>query len=413
MANSRLAVPTVLSVFSGLGGLDLGLERAGFSHVGLIELDDFARRSLKANRSGEWPLLESGDVFEVADRFTPSMVGMRPGDLTILAGGPPCQPFSKAAQWSSSSRAGLDDHRAKTVDGFLTLVRDFLPELVFIENVPGFCHGSTSALPMIEREINLINKTHGTSYLTQHKVVNSADFGVPQRRRRAIVILRRDGTVFEWPAPTHAGSSVSAWDAIGGDQDLGEDPMPTLQGKWAGLVPSIPEGRNYQWHTDRGGGEPLFGYRTKYWSFLLKLAKAKPSWTIAAQPGPATGPFHWSNRPLTTAEMLRLQSFPLGWRVEGVSRQRTRQVGNATPPLLAEVFGRSIAAQLGFESARTGLTLSIPQRDPIPDPEVPDSVTSVYLGLKGQHPAHPGAGEGPNPRELQNAEIDLRSDVTS
>src|SRR3546814_15139025 len=62
-----------------------------------------------------------------------------------------------------------------------------------------------------------------------------------------------------------------------------------IKGKWADLLPSIPEGQNYLWHTERGGGIPLFGWRRRYWNFLLKLAKNKPSWTIQAQPGPATG----------------------------------------------------------------------------------------------------------------------------
>ena len=93
-------------------------------------------------------------------------------------------------------------------------------------------------------------------------------------------------------------------------------PPPKAAGKWAGLLPTIPEGENYLFHTRLGGGRPLFGYRTRYWSFLLKLAKDEPSWTLQAHPGPATGPFHWANRPLTVQEMLRLQSSqqPGEWR---------------------------------------------------------------------------------------------------
>ena len=76
------------------------------------------------------------------------------------------------------------------------------------------------------------------------------------------------------------------------DEDL------NVRGKWVGLLPSIPEGKNYLWHTSRGGGLPLFGWRTRYWTFLLKLAKNRPSWTIQAQPGPAVGPFHLSYKRL-------------------------------------------------------------------------------------------------------------------
>src|SRR2546421_631152 len=82
-----------------------------------------------------------------------------------------------------------------------------------------------------------------------------------------------------------------AYDAFA---DLPLEASPSMRGRWAELLPSIPEGSNYQHHTDRGQGLPIFGFRTRYWSFLLKLAQDRPSWTISAQPGPATGPFHWS-----------------------------------------------------------------------------------------------------------------------
>src|SRR5690606_31433083 len=108
----------------------------------------------------------------------------------------------------------------------------------------------------------------------------------PQLRMRFFMVGHREGQVFAFPSPTHAGpgkpdlpSYVTAWDAIGGlAVDSTEDLR--LRGKWADLVPSIPEGENYLWHTDRKGGLPLFGWRTRYWSFLLKLSKDKPSWTI-------------------------------------------------------------------------------------------------------------------------------------
>ena len=101
----------------------------------------------------------------------------------------------------------------------------------------------------------------------------------------------------------------TTWDALADiEPNPGED--LALRGKWGDLLASIPEGNNYLWHTDRGGGKPLFGWRRRYWSFLLKLAKSRPSWTIQAQPGPAIGPFHWANRRLSMRELCRLQTFP-------------------------------------------------------------------------------------------------------
>ena len=160
MSDSRSA--TLLSGFSGMGGLDLGLEAAGFQHVGCIEVDPIARRSLKANRGDEWPLLEAGDIEEVAERLRPSAVGLRRRDLTLLAGAPPCQPFSKAAQWSHTSRNGLEDQRSDCLDGFLKLAESFLPRAILIENVSGFVQGELAAVPWIEDRLFSINARWGT-----------------------------------------------------------------------------------------------------------------------------------------------------------------------------------------------------------------------------------------------------------
>jgi DNA (cytosine-5)-methyltransferase 1 len=125
-----------------------------------------------------------------------------------------------------------------------------------------------------------------------------------------------------------------------------------LKGRWANLLPSIPEGKNYLWHTNRGGGKRLFGWRTKYWSFLLKLAKNQPAWTIPAQPAQNAGPFHWANRQLRTSEMLKLQTIPSNIFVAGTRADRQRQIGNAVPSLLAEAIGRA-APHAECDAART------------------------------------------------------------
>src|SRR5207253_4163056 len=139
---------------------------------------------------------------------------------------------------------------------------------------------------------------------------------------------------FACPWPTHGSVANdqklvpyrTTWDAIG---DLRVIPEPSLavNGLWGDLLPSIPEGQNYLWHTPRGGGMPLFGWRTRYWSFLLKLSKRLPSWTVQAQPGSAIGPFHWRNRKLTFEEMCRLQTFPDGLRIEVGRTEMQRMLG--------------------------------------------------------------------------------------
>ncbi len=381
----------MLSAFTGLGGLDLGLEKAGFRTVAAIELDASARATIKRNRP-RWNLLDEGDIAKVRGSLRPAKLGLRRRQLGVLVGGPPCQPFSKAAQWAEKGRRGLADPRAKPLRSFLGLVEMFLPRVILIENVPGFVRGATSALPVIERALSRINARNRTHYQLEWRVLNTADFGVPQRRQRAILVARRDGRPFKWPTPTHEKLPVRAYDAL---NDIHPDNPPPMTGYWADLLSSIPEGGNYQFHTPDGAGEPLFGRRRKFWSFLLKLAKGEPAWTISAQPGPATGPFHWESRPLTTQELLRLQTFPKAWCVEGGSREQIRQIGNATPALFAEVIGRAIGDNVFSLRYRKGLQLKIARRRIVPRRHARRSVPSKYLNLRAPHLPHPGVGEGP------------------
>ncbi|MGH7715251.1 MAG: DNA cytosine methyltransferase, partial [Vulcanimicrobiaceae bacterium] len=165
-------------------------------------------------------------------------------------------------------------------------------------------------------------------------------------------------------------------------------------GKWADLLPTIPEGENYLWHTERGGGSPLFGWRTRYWSFLLKLAKRRPSWTVQAQPGAAIGPFHWKNRRLTFQEMCRLQTFPDGLSTNCGRTEMQRQLGNAVPSLIAEVLAREIRKQLLDRPINTPLRLRPPKRTHVPPPEEVAPLPAKYRGYIGKHAAHPGEGKG-------------------
>jgi DNA (cytosine-5)-methyltransferase 1 len=161
------------------------------------------------------------------------------------------------------------------------------------------------------------------------------------------------------------------------------------------LLASIPEGANYQHHTARGAGEPLFGWRTRYWSFLLKLAKARPSWTIQAQAGPATGPFHWRSRRLSIAELKRLQCFPDEWDLVGGATSARRQLGNAVPPSIGELLGLAIRRQLLDQQPMPKPPLTPTARPDCPPPEPPDAVPDRFLELRGEHADHPGAGKGP------------------
>ncbi|MEU5043782.1 DNA cytosine methyltransferase [Streptomyces griseorubiginosus] len=400
---ARRSIGRVLSLFAGAGGLDLGLERAGFGTVACLDTDPSAQGALQANRPPWW-VPTNGDVNEATGWLTPAMVGLKTGELDLIAGGPPCQPFSKAAQWTSAARVGMRDPRAQSIHGMFSLMDTFLPKALLIENVAGFLQGRESAIDVVEERLDGINKKHGTAYELTWKIVDAADYGVPQHRQRAIAIAYRDGASVELPSPTHSSRPVRAWDAL---WDLEESDKPSPSGYWSGLLPSIPEGKNYLHHTVRGEGEEIFGWRTRYWSFLLKLAKDRPAWTIPASPGPSTGPFHWENRPLSIREQARLQSFPDSWIFPGVDRVQRRLVGNATPPLLAEVLGRAIVSQLRLGDSETrerllskkpGLLRS--RRRSVPDAESVAAVPAVFRAHIGEKAAHPGHGRGPSPRLL-------------
>lgn len=377
--------------------MDIGLSRAGYEHVGLVEIGQLQRQTIESNT--DWPLLGDGDVNSLAQTLRPSDLGLERGDLELMAGGPPCQPFSMAAQWAARGRRGMLDTRARTVESTLRLVRTFLPRAVMFENVSGFVRGPRSAMAYLDEEFSRINREEGVSYRVHVEILNAADYGVPQNRRRAIVVALRDGGEFRWPSVTHREHPRTAWDAL---WDVRPSDPPTARGKWAELLPLIPEGGNYLWLTSRGGGPELFGYRTKYWNFLLKLAHDQPSWTLPASPGPSTGPFHWENRPLAVEEQLRIQGFPDEWRIAGNYREQTVQVGNATPALLAEVLGMSIRRSVaGVEPSDPSLLrrLAAQTRRPLkPLSTVPER----FAGLIGTKSAHAGEGLGPSGRLRQD-----------
>lgn len=392
-----------LSLYTGAGGLDLGFEAAGFETAVAVEIDPEAVATLRANRS--WPVIDR-DIHWVTSQEMLTTAGLVEGEADVLIGGPPCQPFSKSGYWASGDTRRLDDPRAGTMGAYLRVLRDTLPKAFVLENVPGLAYrGKSEGLELIERVVEAINREHKVSYHLAVGRLNAADYGVPQVRERVIVIGSREGGTFRFPAATHgdAGQAglfgklepvATGWDAIG-DLEDDDDPGLAVRGRWAELLPSIPEGENYLFHTDHGKGLPLFGWRRRYWSFLLKLAKARPSWTIQAQPGPAVGPFHWRSRRLSVKELSRLQTLPEGYRVLGSLSSVQRQLGNAVPSALAEVLARAIRTQLlGDVEVDARPALIRPRRLPVPEPEPVRPVPERYLHLVGEHAAHPGTGQG-------------------
>jgi DNA (cytosine-5)-methyltransferase 1 len=395
-----------ISLYTGVGGLDFGFEEAGFETVAAVELDPVCCRTVRLNRPA-WCLFE-GDIHAVPSSALLEASGMGSGEVDVLIGGPPCQPFSKSGYWHNGDSLRLDDHRATTLSAYLRILEDVRPRAFLLENVKGLAYrGKDEGLREILDGIQRINRRRGTSYVARWDTLNAAAYGVPQMRERVFVVGSRDGIPFRFPHPTHGEPDTpmfgrtceplrTAWDALGDLPRNVDDEELRVGGKWGMLLPSIPEGENYLWHTPRGGGRPLFGWRTRYWNFLLKLAKNRPAWTIQASPGPATGPFHWRSRRLSARELCRLQTFPDGLLFDCAHREVHRMLGNAVPSLLAEVLAGEIKAQLLGAPRPAKLNLLPPRRDDTPPPERVARVPVSYLHLQGNHEAHPGTGQGPS-----------------
>ncbi|SEK92252.1 DNA (cytosine-5)-methyltransferase 1 [Roseovarius nanhaiticus] len=390
----------VISLYTGVGGLDFGFEAAGFVTRVACEIDKVACRTMRLNRP-EWPVLE-GDIHNFSSEQILTAAQLLPEEADVLIGGPPCQPFSKSSYWFNGDTRRLDDPRASTLDAFLRVLRDTKPKAFLLENVYGLVYrDKDEGLKHLLSGIDAINTKAGTNYKVHWKMVNSARYGVPQARERVFLIASRDGRDFQFPAETHASVDEiaplddrepfrTAWDAIGDLPKNSNETSIAVGGKWGDLLPSIPEGHNYLWHTNRRGGQNLFGWRTRYWSFLLKLAKDQPSWTIQAQPGSAVGPFHWNNRKLTTQEMCRIQTFPDGLVFDCGRTDVQKMLGNAVPSLVAEVLARSIRSQILDDAPEGSLRLLPPKRLPVPEPEPVDKVPGKYMYMVGEHKDHPG-----------------------
>lgn len=375
-----------VSLFSGAGGLDLGFRAAGFSMISSVEQDVDCCATLRANgfdhvsEANVETWLESED----ASRLRPA----------VVVGGPPCQPFSKSAYWSSSSAQGLVDERADCVRTFVRAVSKLRPSCFLIENVPGFV--TAGGVEFVEQALNRL-RPEGLDYKFAWRVLNCADYGVPQKRQRFFGVGSLQAG-FQFPAETHSSSHLTAWDALQGLRPTRKEELRP-KGRWADLLPTIPEGQNYLWHTAKGGGLELFGWRTRYWSFLQKLSKSEPSPTIVATPAQDAGPFHWTNRHLSTDELAALQTFPRSYEFCGTRVARRRQIGNAVPPLMSEILARQIAQHLGAATTGTLHYLVLPsERKPRASRTFP--LPEKYKQLVGPRAPHAGVGKGPCPRVL-------------
>jgi DNA (cytosine-5)-methyltransferase 1 len=335
-----------ISLFSGAGGLDLGAERAGYEVRAAVEWDRDAAATMEKNFSHLVSPVIQTDIMATPTGEILRAAGLHDGARPdLLIGGPPCTPFSKSGFWLEWKREGLDPD-ASLLQEYTRVLAQARPRRFVLENVYALTYNNKASKPALDR---LMHEIDAAGYHCAAKVLNAADYGVPQARPRLFILgTPKDEPLPRLPDPTHGGQwegrmtgdlqqpHVTTGQALYG---LVTEPEPgeSVNGKYGHLLPAIPPGDNYLFYTDRRGHpNPLFRWRGKYWSFLLKLSPDKPSPTIQAQPGPYVGPFHWGNRRLRVGEIKRLFTYPDDFEFVGSRASVQAQIGNSVPPLLAE-----------------------------------------------------------------------------
>jgi DNA (cytosine-5)-methyltransferase 1 len=363
----RIGVPTI-DLFAGAGGLSIGATFADCDVRAAFELDETACETMGRNPKYHGAVFKA-DVADLTGDDLRHAANLNPGDPLIIVGGAPCQPFSKAAYWVEEgeesryrrARAAGEliarppapteprqDERRTLVEEFWRLIFEANADGFVFENVPSIKHPRNR--PVLDGFRNAALKA---GYEVTEVTANAAEYGVAQTRERVFLLGSRKAKPTA-PTPTHAVKprpnialrpAITAGEALEDfDDDRFFEPEEVISGRWAEHLRTVPPGSNYKAHTAWAGHpEPSFVTETRFWNFLLKLTPERPSWTLAASPGPWTGPFHWTSRRLRTVEMAALQGFPRGYEWAGSRRARVRQVGNAVPPPLAEVMVRAVA----------------------------------------------------------------------
>jgi len=336
--------PKIVSVFSGVGGIDFGFEKAGFETVIATDIWNKACESLKAN----FP--KSEIICDTIENIDFKKIKKKYKVIDGLVGGPPCPPFSKSRFYRKEKERGIEDEDGfMTVSNYFRAVEELNPKFFFFENVHGFVFKPhQSALELVETESERLG------YKIFHNVLNAADYGVPQTRQRFICVgVKKSMDDFKFPKQTHSDPAkpikgTKPWVTCGQilndiDIDLPEDSKMVAGSKHKDLLKLVPPGDNYLFFTkERNHPNPIFKWRSRYWSFLLKLSPERPSWTIQASHSNNMGPFHWKNRFLRIEEIKRIQSFEDNHIFLGSYKDQWRQIGNAVPPLLAYRVAKKI-----------------------------------------------------------------------
>lgn len=346
----------LISFFSGGGGLDLGLEAAGFETVFATDIDYHSCQTLKNGkencRKAELPFLQSAvvkqaDVINLSSEEVMNDAGIKKGEVDLLAGGPPCQAFSVFGK-----RLGVNDPRGLLPHEYLRLLREIQPKAFVFENVFGLLtiHKGETFNELCKL---LESPGDGVKYALSVFRLNAADYGVPQFRDRIFIIGSREGRKIE-SIPKICFPNLEKGDPVNPNflpyrtvRD-GLKGIPKLGTVLANHTSRVHSLRIIERYTNLKHGERDSKTR------INKLHPDRPSYTIivGSDKGGGKGHVHPEEpREVSPRESARMQTFPDWWEFSGTSRHPIRQVGNAVPPLLAAVVGREIMDKL-FDGER-------------------------------------------------------------
>jgi DNA (cytosine-5)-methyltransferase 1 len=334
--------PKAIDLFCGCGGLTAGLKQAGFRVVGALDVDPLAIESFRANhrRTRIW----ERDICKVTASEMMRELDLEPGELDLLAGCPPCQGFS-SLRTLNGSRA-VRDHNKDLVFEFLRFVRVLRPKAVMMENVPGLA--SDRRLAEFSRSLRSLG------YVTHHKVLDAADYGVPQRRRRLILLAGRAGTI---PFGRVAPNRSSVRDAIkdlprpGRSGDPLHDVPESRDPEIARLIALIPRDGGSRADLGEEWQLPCHQKTAGFWDIYGRMAWDNVAPTITGGcVNPSKGRFLHprQNRCITLREAALLQAFPRGYRLS-LRRgkfEAARLIGNALPPEFIRRHARSVISYL-------------------------------------------------------------------
>ena len=337
-----------VSLFTGAGGLDLGLEAAGFDCVFASDIDSHSCKSLEANKiealKRQKPFLKNAqiierDVLELEAEDILSEIGMKKGELDLLAGGPPCQAFSVFGK-----RKGRQDPRGLLAYQYKRMLSELAPKAFVFENVYGMMTIEGGQLfEDIKRELS--NPEDGLTYELSVFRLNASDFGVPQFRDRVFIIGARSGkNVVSIPKmfaePSRLFETQLPWRTV----DMAFKGLPAVGYRgWHNHI-----GRKHSQRIKDRYASMGFGERDNK-TRINKLNPEKPSFTIivGSDAGGGKGHIHpYKAREVTARESARIQTFPDWWWFSGTSRHPIRQIGNAVPSMLGYAVGRAILNDL-------------------------------------------------------------------